>query len=137
MQQPRSRYRSTPEASCTGLLQKGQQESISHRAHAACPGTLASVRLRFTALRSAVKKFPSASAHLPALAPKEAAPPPPGSRRARLPRGALVEAAIAASGNASEESEPEPEQLPPRRKVTRQQRAARELPEILHCRAML
>ncbi len=72
--------------------------------------------------------------HLPALAPKDAAPPAPGSRRARLPRGALAEATIAASGTASEESEPEPEQLPPRRKVTRQQRAARELhPDIVVC----
>lgn len=110
-----------------GLLQRGQQESISYCARPACAGTVASVRLRFAALRSSVKKFPSAPAHLPALVPKEAALPPPGSHRARLPRGALAEAAVAASGNASEESEPEPEQLPPRRKVTRQQRAAREL----------
>jgi len=87
-------------------------------------GTLASVRLRFTALRSAMKKFPSAFAQLPALVPKEAALPAPGSRRARLPRGAMAEAAVAASGNASEESEPEPEQLPPKRKETRKQKAA-------------
>ena len=97
----------------------GQSGVLGHAAYA---GTLASVRLRLAALRSAYKRFPSASAHLPALAPKEAAPAP-GSRRARLPRGALAEAAIAASGNASEESEPEPEQLPPTRKITRQERA--------------
>ena len=84
--------------------------------------------LRFVALRAAVRKFPTgaSAAALPALAPKEAALPAPGSRRARLPRGALAEAAMGASGNASEESEPEPEQLPPARKITRQQRAASE-----------
>ena len=55
-------------------------------------------------------------------------------RRARLPRGALAEAALATSGNASEESEPDAEQLPPRQKVTRQQRAACKIP---HYRAVL
>lgn len=97
---------------------------LGYQGSAACAGTLASVRLRLAALRSAYKRFPSAPAHLPALAPKEAAPAP-GSRRARLPRGALAEAANPASGNASEESEPEPERLPPQRKATRQQKAKR------------
>ncbi len=93
-------------------------------------GTLAAVRLRFVALRGAVRKFPvgASSAALLAMAPKETALPALGSRRARLPRGALAEAATGASGNASEESEPEPERLPPARKITRQQRAAREPP---------
>lgn len=74
----------------------------------AAAGTLAAVRLRFVALRTAVRKFPTgaSAAALPVLAPKEAGLPAPGSRRARLPRGALAEAAMGASGNASEESEP-------------------------------
>ena len=88
-------------------------------------GTLASVRLRFTALRSAFSKFPRAPVAILSAAASKEALPPAGSRRARLPRGALAEAAIAASGNASEESEPEPEQLPPRRRPTRQQKTAR------------
>lgn len=90
------------------------------------------MRLRFTALRGAFSKFPRAPVAILSAAASREALPPAGSRRARLPRGALAEAAIAASGNASEESEPEPEQLPPRRRPTRQQKTARKPPSCMH-----
>lgn len=93
------------------------------------------MRLRFTALRNAFSKFPRAPVAILSAAASKETLPPAGSRRARLPRGALAETAIAASGNASEESEPEPEQLPPKRKPTRQQKAARKA--LLHGPGML